>query len=133
MNVQPTRPEHVSVRVGSYRTCPRCTRGHIDPAFSPDGTELAFARNPGDGGGLDVATAMLSNFAVNPITAGTPTEITPDATGQRIRDEMPEWAPTFNDPVVSEAPLSVVLPISGVALGLAGLTFSRRRQASGVV
>ena len=98
------------------------------PAYSPDGTKLAFTRFIG-GTGTDVWTTEVSN-----LTSVTSAQAPKDITPARGPDLHPTWLPLpGTQPVVPEAPLAVLLPVSGMLLIGGGVWLRRRRTAPALV
>jgi TolB protein len=96
----------------------------LNPAYSPAGDKLAFARQTGTVNGLDVFTTSVSNLS-SPAVAGPANDVTPS----RGPDNDPTWLPVPGSPppVIPEVPLAVLLPLSGCALaGVAGWRRARR-------
>lgn len=56
-----------------------------DPAWSPDGTEIAFDRYDDE--------TQVSNIFVVPAAGGTATELSSDATDPGVSDWEPAWSP----------------------------------------
>jgi Tol biopolymer transport system component len=90
------------------------------PAYSPDGSQLAFTRT-GSGTGIDVNIGLSDLTSL--ISATSSKDITPVAG----TDDRPAWLPLVQPPPeIPEAPLNVLLPISGAAMIGAGFGLRRR-------
>ena len=95
------------------------------PAYSPDGTKLAFTRQAATTGS-DVWTSELASLASTSTASSGPRDITP----ARGPDQHPNWLRITTPPVeVPEVPLVPLISLSA-ALLLGGVMLRRRAHAA---
>lgn len=124
-----TNPKNLTALAGS--TFPATTDDGPDwapdrfPAYSPDGTKLAFTRQAATTGN-DVWTSELASLSSTSTASSGPRDITP----ARGPDQHPNWLRITSPPVeVPEVPLVPLISLSA-ALLLGGVML--RRRAHGV-
>ena len=96
-----------------------------NPVFSPDGTEIAFDQLGSDGAGStqNIFTAYEAPFDGSAAQSGNEDDLTPNY----ATDQAPTWAPILPGASTPEAPATLLLPVSGIAIGGAVLAVRRRR------